>query len=104
MSARSTLKKYLSNRKGSVGLAILLVLVFMALLAPVISPYKPTQIDPTAILQPPSAKHLLGTNEVGEDILSLIIWGSRISLLVGFLATFVAVSYTHLTLPTIYSV
>jgi len=91
LSARSTLKKYLSNRKGSVGLAILLVLVFMALLAPVISPYKPTQIDPTAILQPPSAKHLLGTNEVGEDILSLIIWGSRISLLVGFLATFVAV-------------
>ncbi len=91
MTAANTFRRYLGNRKGLVGLIILVVLAFMAILAPFISPYKPTQIDPTAILQPPSAKHLLGTNEVGEDILSLIIWGSRITLLVGFLATFVAV-------------
>jgi peptide/nickel transport system permease protein len=91
LTAANTFRRYLGNRKGLVGLIILVVLAFMAILAPFISPYKPTQIDPTAILQPPSAKHLLGTNEVGEDILSLIIWGSRITLLVGFLATFVAV-------------
>lgn len=84
-------KRYLGNRKGLVGFIILFALALMAVLAPVIAPYEPTQVDPTAILQPPSPRHPLGTNEVGEDILSLIIWGSRITLLVGFLATLVAV-------------
>ncbi|MCL5788244.1 MAG: ABC transporter permease [Candidatus Marsarchaeota archaeon] len=64
----------------------------MAILAPYISPYNPNQIDPNAILQGPSFHHLLGTNEVGQDILSLVIWGSRVSLLVGFLATAVAIT------------
>jgi peptide/nickel transport system permease protein len=82
---------YIRNKKGMVGVGILVLLFAIAILAPFISPYNPTQIDPNAILQPPSAKHLLGTNEVGEDILSLVIWGSRISLLVGFLATAVAI-------------
>ncbi len=69
---------------------MLIVLVLIALLAPVISPYPPTKIDLNAILSPPSYQHLLGTTEIGQDVLSLIIWGSRISLLVGFLATAVA--------------
>ena len=66
-------------------------LVLIALLAPYISPYDPLKADPTAMFQPPSAKHLFGTNEVGEDILSGIIWGTRVSLMVGVLATTVAV-------------
>jgi peptide/nickel transport system permease protein len=82
---------YRKNVKGMVGLGILVFLGIIALLAPYISPYNPNQIDPSAILQPPSAKHPFGTNELGEDILSLVLWGSRISLLVGFLATFIAI-------------
>lgn len=82
---------YRKNVKGMVGLGILVFLGVIALLAPYISPYNPNQIDPSAILQPPSAKHPFGTNELGEDILSLVLWGSRISLLVGFLATLIAI-------------
>lgn len=83
-------KAYLRNRKGTFGLLILIFVIAIGILAPFLSPYDPNVIDPNAILNPPSAVHLLGTNEVGEDILSLIIWGARISLLVGFLATAVA--------------
>jgi len=83
-------KAYLRNRKGTFGLLVLIFVIVIGILAPFLSPYDPNVIDPNAILNPPSAVHLLGTNEVGEDILSLIIWGARISLIVGFLATAVA--------------
>jgi peptide/nickel transport system permease protein len=83
-------KLYLRNRKGTFGLVLILALIAVAILAPFLSPYDPNVIDPTAILTPPSASHLLGTSEIGEDILSLVIWGTRISLLVGFVATAVA--------------
>ena len=58
----------------------------MAILAPLISPYDPTDIVDEPFL-PPSPKHLMGTNRIGQDIFSRIIWGSRIILYVVFLAT-----------------
>ncbi len=68
------------------GLLIVLVFVAMAILAPLISPYDPTDIVDDPFL-PPSPKHLMGTNRIGQDIFSRIIWGSRIILYVVFLAT-----------------
>lgn len=72
------------------GGAILLALVLVALLAPVLSPYDPRALSGHP-LEPPSARHMLGTNGVGQDILSQVIWGSRSSLFVAVGAAVVAV-------------
>ncbi|GAA4829131.1 hypothetical protein GCM10023221_00390 [Luteimicrobium xylanilyticum] len=72
------------NRKAVVGLAILVVFVALAVLAPVVAPGKPSLITDVASL-PPSSSHLLGTTAKGQDVLALTLWGARSSLLVGFL-------------------
>jgi peptide/nickel transport system permease protein len=68
---------------GKAGLIILLVMIGVALLAPVIAPYDPHQQSAASLL-PPSWQHLLGTNHVGQDIWSQLVYGARTSLLVGF--------------------
>jgi peptide/nickel transport system permease protein len=82
------------NRFALVGLGFLLLLLAAALFAPVIAPYDPNAIDlqPTGVLQPPSREHLFGTDELGRDGFSRALFGSRISLSVGFVAMVVAVS------------
>lgn len=67
------------------GLVVLAVLIATALLAPWISPYGPTDINPAARLQPPSGEHWLGTDRIGRDVLTRALHGGRISLTVGFL-------------------
>jgi peptide/nickel transport system permease protein len=71
---------------GDIGLVVILALILVAILAPVLSPYDPTSQAAKRLL-PPSAEHLLGTDHLGRDLLSRIIYGSRISLYVGLLAT-----------------
>ncbi len=65
---------------------IVITLFTISTLAPVLSPYDPNAIDVKFILEPPSLQHLLGTDQLGRDLLSRMIWGSRISLKVGFVA------------------
>jgi ABC-type dipeptide/oligopeptide/nickel transport system permease subunit len=80
-------------RRNKLALASLLViaaLVVTAILAPWIAPYDPNQPDMADTLSLPSARHLLGTDQLGRDILSRIIWGARISLQVGILAVGIA--------------
>ena len=100
------------NRAAMIGGFILILLIFSAALAPIIAPYSYSYQDLNLGASPPSSEHLLGTDILGRDLLSRILYGARISLLVGFVATgvalvigvswgIVAVSYTHLTLPTI---
>lgn len=79
------------NKIAAFGLALLLVMVCIAILAPLISPYDP-KLATGAPFEPPSRHHLLGTNDIGQDILSELIWGSRVSLLIGVLAALVAVT------------
>lgn len=67
------------------GLVVLLLIV--SILAPWLAPYDPGQIDLHNILAPPSADHFFGTDQLGRDVLSRMIWGARISLKVGFVAT-----------------
>lgn len=69
-----------------VGLIITAILVLVALLAPVISPADPKETDLQAITLPPSGEHILGTDDMGRDIASRIIYGSQISLSVGIVA------------------
>ena len=73
------------NKKGLAGLVVLTALVILALLAPVIAPgdlQEMAGVD--EIMLPPGPDHWLGTDEIGRDLLTLLLYGSRISLLVGF--------------------
>lgn len=76
---------YVFNRNKTtwVGFVILIILVIMALLAPLISPYNPVEQHILDRFAPASAKYYMGTDHFGRDILSRILWGSRISLTVG---------------------
>lgn len=74
------------------GLGIVLIMSLAALLAPWIAPHDPTALNLDAILMPPSAAHLLGTDALGRDILSRMLHGARVSLWVGFVSVGIAVS------------
>ncbi len=78
------------NRLACAGLVIVLLLFVIAILAPVLSPYNSTEIQVHSILMPPSSQHWFGTDELGRDVLSRMIFGSRISLAVGFIAVGIA--------------
>jgi peptide/nickel transport system permease protein len=83
-------KRFKKNRLAVAGGVIVLALFIIAVFAPLLSPYNPNDIDRTQILEPPSFKHPLGTDDLGRDILSRMIWGARISLSVGFVAVGIA--------------
>ncbi len=68
---------------AGLGAAIVLIWLFVAAAAPLIAPYRPDAVDVAARLLPPGALHLLGTDELGRDVLSRLIYGSRISLFTG---------------------
>ena len=72
---------------GMVGLVIIILLLLMAIFAKQLAPYGINMVDLTSMLQGPSAKHLLGTDNLGRDILTNIIYGARISVIIGFAAT-----------------
>ncbi|CAM4045360.1 ABC transporter permease [Bordetella tumulicola] len=78
------------NRLSWVGLGLLLLIVLAAVLAPWLSPYDPLQQNIVARLEPPSAEFWLGTDSYGRDVLSRLLFGARVSLLVGFVAILIA--------------
>ena len=78
------------NKLAMVGMVIAVLLALMAIFAPVISPYDYQVQDVAHRLQMPSAQHLMGTDNMGRDILSRLIYGGRISLLVSLLAVIVS--------------
>ncbi len=82
--------KFTHNHLAIGGAVVVLALFLTSFLAPFISPYDPSFIDVEHVLTPPSREHLLGTDQLGRDVLSRIIWGGRISLLVGFVAVGIA--------------
>ncbi len=84
-------QRFRKNRLAAAGLAVVVLLFIVSFLAPWISPYDAGAIDLQSILQPPSAKHLFGTDPLGRDVLSRMIWGAGISLKVGFVATGIAI-------------
>lgn len=81
-----TLRQLGRNRSAKSGLIILSILILSAVLAPQLAPYDPLEMDFTVRLAPPSAEHWFGTDEFGRDILSMLLYGGRISLLVGVVA------------------
>ena len=78
------------NKAAMVGGSILIILIFCAIAAPWIAPYPYAYQDLDLGASPPSAQHILGTDILGRDLFSRILYGARVSLLVGFVATGVA--------------
>lgn len=84
------LRLLLKSKLALVGLIIVGILFITAILAPIIAPYKPDEINVDKILVRPQKAHLLGTDELGRDLLSRMIYGARISLVIGFIAVGIA--------------
>ena len=73
-----------SSPVGAVSLAIWIIIIVMAIFAPQIAPHDP--LEPTYVEEGPSAEHILGTDRLGRDVLSRIIFGARITLIVAFIS------------------
>lgn len=86
-----TMGRLLRHRFAQVGLLLICLEVGLALFAPLIAPYDPGKIDALAMLGGPSAAHLLGTDDLGRDILSRLFYGARISLTISITSVFLAV-------------
>jgi peptide/nickel transport system permease protein len=84
------LERFFKNKMAVAGSIVVILLFAVSLLAPWIAPYDPSTIDLKHVLAPPSFGHPLGTDQLGRDVLSRMIWGARISLKVGFVATGIA--------------
>jgi peptide/nickel transport system permease protein len=85
-------KGFKKNKLAVSGIIIIAGLFIIAVFAPVIAPYDQDAIMIKEILQPPSKIHLMGTDDLGRDVLTRIMWGSRVSLLVGFVAVGISVA------------
>lgn len=83
--------RLLKNRRVVVGLALIAGLHLAALLAPWLAPYPPDAQVLIDRLKPPGRQHLLGADHLGRDILSRVLWGARVSLVVGLVATLLTV-------------
>ena len=77
---------------ATAGGAVVAFVALVAVFAPWLAPYDPNAMDTKAVLMPPSAAHPLGTDALGRDVLARLIYGARVSLLVGFVATGVSVA------------
>lgn len=82
--------RFIHNKLAVSGSIILILFLGMAIFAPAIAPYDPFYMDSTAVLSPPSSVHLLGTDNMGRDILSRIFYGARISLRVSLISVAIA--------------
>ncbi|MEZ2311018.1 ABC transporter permease [Paraburkholderia sp. RCC_158] len=89
---RRGLVKFMRNRAAVFGAALVLLIVFMAVFAPWLSHYDPVQASFMTVRQAPSAAHWFGTDELGRDVLSRLLWGARASLLAGVVSVCIAVA------------
>ncbi len=92
-SQQHTLRKLLRHRSATIGAAIIIFFLVVAIFAPLIATHDPRQANITERLQGGSASHYLGTDKVGRDIFSRIVYGTRISLKVGLVAMTFSVGF-----------
>ncbi|TVY08036.1 ABC transporter permease [Paenibacillus cremeus] len=76
-------EKLRRNKLAMIGFSIILLMLLCAILAPVLTPFQPDEIDLGNRLMPPSSEHLLGTDKIGRDVLTRILYGARISIFIG---------------------
>lgn len=87
---RQTARRFLKSRGGVVGLLIISGLVLVAIFGPLFAPYSPIEVKLANRLQPPSGKYFFGTDAVGRDIFSRVLYGGRIALQVGAISVTIA--------------
>ncbi len=88
---RRSLAKFTRSKTAVVGTVIILGFLALAVLAPWITPYDPLVSDWIAVREPPSLKHPLGTDDLGRDVLSRVIWGAQTALIAGVASVLIAV-------------
>ena len=84
--------RFRRNPLAMFGIAILGIFALAAILAPVVAPYDPNAVDPYDALQGPSADHWAGTDDLGRDVFSRLVYAGRVSMLVGLFASIIAVA------------
>ena len=89
---RRALRRLVRRRGAMLGAAIIVAFVALAVLAPLFAPHDPLQTSWGAIRKAPSAAYLFGTDEIGRDVLSRVIWGARASLLAGLVSVAISMS------------
>src|SRR5438046_1023417 len=87
---RLLLRRFMRHHLAVAGIVVLLLLALSALLAPLVAPYNPDALATAHKLEGPTAAHWFGTDDVGRDIFSRVLYGGRISLVIGLAATAVA--------------
>jgi len=85
------MKRFFQNKLALSGMLFVMALALVALLAPLLSPYDPSAIDLSKRLVGPSWEHLLGTDQLGRDLFSRMVYGTRISISIGFVAVGISV-------------
>ncbi|HEX3721770.1 MAG TPA: ABC transporter permease, partial [Nitrolancea sp.] len=85
------LRRLVRNRGAAVGGVVFLLIIIVALIAPLIAPYDPIKLNVSDSLESPNGQHWLGTDQFGRDTLSRIIYGSRISVAMGLVAVAISV-------------
>ncbi len=88
-SLKMIIRRFKKHKLAVASLYFLGIITILAILAPLIAPYNPTQVS-TSFSKPPSLKHWLGTDQIGRDMLSRLLYATRISLFVGFAATVIS--------------
>ncbi len=81
--AKRSLQKFLSNKLAIVGLIIVLLMVLSAIFAPLLATFDPNKIDMSKLNQAPGGEHIFGTDSTGRDLYSRLLYGGRISILIG---------------------
>ena len=82
--------RFVRHRIGMIGAIIIAILLIMAVFGPWLAPYDPNKMEFSVVFSPPSLQHPLGTDDFGRDILSRIMYGARVSLIVGIIAVGIA--------------
>lgn len=86
---RRAVREFTRNRMALVGLTIVLILILVAVMAPILAPYDPYEMNIKDRFAPPTVQHLFGTDNFGRDILSRVFFGARISLQVGIVSVII---------------
>lgn len=87
-----TFRRLIKGKLALLGLAIFLAVILVSLLAPWLAPYDPNLPNSSQLIKPPSSAHWMGTDELGRDVYSRILYGTRISIIVGVIAVAIAMS------------
>ncbi len=87
---KSILNMLRVNRAALLGLIVIVLIALMALAAPLITRYDPNEIDLASMNEPPSAEHWFGTDDLGQDVFTRVVYGGRISLMIGFVPSVIS--------------